>query len=380
MYLIKLNLTVSLTCTFFGFCFSLNQPAGLAKKVADRLAFSPAAEVMLNGTESDDTSHKDLTTGNNKTVLLLNENGTSDTEPPHGSVTGSNGFILTKQQQPETNWLPSGSPTGGHAAKTLPASASGSAQSSGALRTAPSTGTKPGQGTPDTKNGPSLSPSPVPAPVTVHRARKTMSRPAVSPAQKVNHDQEQGIIMFALDLFFFNTLRNKNTSPAPVPPPQPPPAPAERAKKRRMGMYSLVPKKKTKVLKQRTVLEMFKELQQTAKSPESTESSLKKKLKKKTKADSAWLRPSRKRKRRMKSKGDRCSSIYTSGLAVEEAQELPLCSCRMETPKSREILILADRKCMATESVDGQLTRCTFVFSLFIYSVHCLQSKHFALS
>lgn len=46
------------------------------------------------------------------------------------------------------------------------------------------------------------------------------------------------------------------------------------------------------------------------------------------------------------------------GSAIEEAQELPLCSCRMETPKSREILILADRKCMATESVDGQLTRC----------------------
>lgn len=30
----------------------------------------------------------------------------------------------------------------------------------------------------------------------------------------------------------------------------------------------------------------------------------------------------------------------------------------METPKSREILTLADRKCMATESVDGQLSRC----------------------
>uniref|UniRef100_A0A7N6BLW8 Euchromatic histone-lysine N-methyltransferase 1b n=1 Tax=Anabas testudineus TaxID=64144 RepID=A0A7N6BLW8_ANATE len=82
----------------------------------------------------------------------------------------------------------------------------------------------------------------------------------------------------------------------------------------------------------------------------------KKKLKKKTKGDSAWLRPSRKRKRRIKSKGDRC--YCPSGTAVEEAQELPLCSCRMETPKSREILILADRKCMATESIDGQLTRC----------------------
>lgn len=37
---------------------------------------------------------------------------------------------------------------------------------------------------------------------------------------------------------------------------------------------------------------------------QSSESSLKKKLKKKTKADSAWLRPSRKRKKRIKAKGD----------------------------------------------------------------------------
>uniref|UniRef100_A0A8C7ZRP7 Euchromatic histone-lysine N-methyltransferase 1b n=1 Tax=Oryzias sinensis TaxID=183150 RepID=A0A8C7ZRP7_9TELE len=200
---------------------------------------------------------------------------------------------------------------------------------------------------------------------------------------------------------------------------------SSRKKKRRMGTYSLVPKKKTKVLKQRTVLEMFKELQQSAKSPQdgaevssdkdfpldvtlsvchwlnprlksvcppqSTESALKKRLKKKSKADSAWLRPSRKRKRRMKTKGDLLplwlhrkqrenSCIFdkpplfilevflipsvfffisnTSAPVVEEAHELPLCSCRMETPKSREILILADRKCMATESVDGQLTRC----------------------
>lgn len=37
-----------------------------------------------------------------------------------------------------------------------------------------------------------------------------------------------------------------------------------RKKKRRMGTYSLVPKKKTKVLRQKSVLEIFKELQQTA--------------------------------------------------------------------------------------------------------------------
>ncbi|XP_040915268.1 histone-lysine N-methyltransferase EHMT1 [Toxotes jaculatrix] len=510
------------------------------KEVAARLASSPAAEAMLNGTECDDTRHKSPSngsaTGSNKTLLLVNENGMPDMEPPHGSVTGSNGFILTKQkQQPQeggsavtpglgvsshrTNWLPSGTSTGGYTVKSLPASASGCVQTSGALRTDPSTGSTLGQGVSDTKNGTAPSPAPAPAPVTIHRARKTMSRPAVSPAQKllnrelreaksakmekmetqvaadVQKSSQQSSSQNHLPQSPPDTPASAQTassaSPAPPPTPAPPAAPApapataklhlgsysgglsSRKKKRRMGTYSLVPKKKTKVLKQRTVLEMFKELQHSAKSPQSkevaningekvenaseeeeseeveseeeegqqpadgpvravqeatsepisqvgdeqeseesgeeegeeegtesdmsTESSLKKKLKKKTKGDSAWLRPSRKRKRRIKAKdlevvvqpqasaqalaGER--KEYTqilppesvdlnkpqepvvpsqnkgiSGSAVEEAQELPLCSCRMETPKSREILILADRKCMATESVDGQLTRC----------------------
>uniref|UniRef100_A0A4W6FDX2 Euchromatic histone-lysine N-methyltransferase 1b n=1 Tax=Lates calcarifer TaxID=8187 RepID=A0A4W6FDX2_LATCA len=430
------------------------------KEVAARLASSPAAEAMLNGTECDDTRHMSpthgSTTGSNKTLLLVNENGVPDTEPPHGSVTGSNGFILTKQQQQQegssaatpglgvsphrTNWLPSGTSTGGHVVKPLPASASGCAQPSGALRTDPSTGTT--LGISDTKNGTAPSPATTPAPVTIHRARKTMSRPAVSPAQKLLNRElreaksakmekmETPVAPDAQKSSQQSSSQNhlpqsppdtpasaqtaSSTSPAPAAPPAPPasPAPAPTPKKRRMGTYSLVPKKKTKVLKQRTVLEMFKELQHSAKSPQvsaphmadisfwknqqtksalCTESGLKKKLKKKTKGDSAWLRPSRKRKRRIKAKGDhRCffflhliashkynivalgyifrfSLSFTVALlrtggggssAVEEAQELPLCSCRMETPKSREILILADRKCMATESVDGQLTRC----------------------
>lgn len=45
------------------------------------------------------------------------------------------------------------------------------------------------------------------------------------------------------------------------------------------------------------------------------------------------------------------------GVETDLVQELPLCSCRMETPKSREILTLANRKCMATESMDGQVGR-----------------------
>uniref|UniRef100_A0A4W5KC69 Euchromatic histone-lysine N-methyltransferase 1b n=1 Tax=Hucho hucho TaxID=62062 RepID=A0A4W5KC69_9TELE len=92
---------------------------------------------------------------------------------------------------------------------------------------------------------------------------------------------------------------------------------------------------------------------------------------KKVKGDNAWLRPSRKRKRKPKPKIERLPGTVThrswmvlcagvSGASVEPdmVQELPLCSCRMETPKSREILTLADRKCMATESVDRQLSRC----------------------
>lgn len=54
-------------------------------------------------------------------------------------------------------------------------------------------------------------------------------------------------------------------------------------------------------------------------------------------------------------------------------QELPLCSCRMETPKSREILTLADRKCMATESFDRQVSL-TLGLILFLYLFHSVCS------
>ncbi|XP_056288053.1 histone-lysine N-methyltransferase EHMT1 isoform X3 [Pseudoliparis swirei] len=533
-----------------------------------RLSSSPPPETMLNGAERDAARHKSPTRGsaalannnnNNKTLLSPNENGTSDVEPPHGSVTGSNGFILAKPPPPQqeggavakpapgvsphrTNWLPLGSPAGGRAAKAPP-TASGCAQSSAALRTDPGTGTASGREAPDAKNGAASPPAPPPAPppalVTIHRARKTMSRPAVSPAQKLLNRELREANSAKMEKMETGVAPDSQkpsppppspqnhlpqsppeTTPAsaqtasPAPPLAPPPAPegppkppgasaapqarpappapsklqlglysgsfSSRKKKRRMGMYSLVPKKKTKVLKQRTMLEMFSELQKPAKSPQakdvpsvngekvdnaseeeeseeavseeearprppeepagavqkatseasepasqvgdepesdeseevggeggggsesdqsSSESGLKKKLKKKMKRDAAWLRPSRKRKRSIKAQDleaadeppaparaqvadgkerTQISSTSTADLdlnkpreptvpseskgapasVLEEAQELPLCSCRMETPKSREILTLADRKCMATESVDGQLTRC----------------------
>lgn len=160
---------------------------------------SPAAEALLNGTECDDTRHESPKhrSESNKTLQLVNENGAVDTEPPHGSVTGSNGLILTKLPQEgnsaattvmgvsphRTNWSTSGSAAGGHPANHI----SGCAQSSGARRTDHGMGNTSGQGASDTKNCTSLSPATTRATITIHRARKTMSRPAVSPAQKVIH-------------------------------------------------------------------------------------------------------------------------------------------------------------------------------------------------
>uniref|UniRef100_A0AAY5EYI8 Euchromatic histone-lysine N-methyltransferase 1b n=1 Tax=Electrophorus electricus TaxID=8005 RepID=A0AAY5EYI8_ELEEL len=327
------------------------------------------------------------------------ENGLPETDPPHGSTMGSNGYILSKGQedspaaQHRTSWSPMGTSTAGHASKTLPPSATQQPQGLGTLRIDTGPSLAEGRSEKETKNGMA---SKTPPPVTIHRARKTMSRPASNqPLKILNRETKEPSVV----------KPERVDGAEPGPPPQIPPTqnqlpqsqtdatPAKphtgyrltssvlRKKKRKMGTYSLIPKKKTKVLKQRTVLEMFQRISQSPPSPQvrfnsdelhlrntckpsptakfrqnldSLESSLKKKLKKKSKGDNPWLRPARKRKKKLKSK----SEGIPAGAATDMVQELPLCSCRMETPKSREILTLADRKCMATESVDGQLSRC----------------------
>ncbi|XP_045069176.1 histone-lysine N-methyltransferase EHMT1-like isoform X2 [Coregonus clupeaformis] len=473
------------------------------EKVAARLG----AEAELNGTyESAEVGngHK------NPTPLVspangsqaATENGMMETDLPHGSTTGSNGYILSKQQQEggsstgtgsaaaphRTSWLPSGTTMIGHATKTFPSSAAGCGHSLGAIRTdTQRAGSPSGQGTSDTetKNGTSPSNSPAPSPwsIAIHRARKTMSMPASNQTLKLlNRELKEPN---SADKESQNgpeeEEKSQQTSPSQnqLPPSQsdvPAAAMAKsqtasRKKKRKMGTYSLVPRKKTKVLRQGTVLEMFSQLQSTqsaqskevahvngerveneseeeewedgeeweeeeeqggeesvttaleksrtsgpalqgelGEEPDSeesaeeegeeegnesdlgSESSVKKKrLKKKAKGDYFWLRPSRKRKRKpeteglagtgpqgqaglskdytevplpslnLKAKEMMLSSQHTGvseDVEADMVQELPLCSCRMETPKSREILTLADRKCMATESVDRQLSRC----------------------
>ncbi|XP_031457422.1 histone-lysine N-methyltransferase EHMT1 isoform X5 [Phasianus colchicus] len=440
------------------------------------------------------------------------------------SLTGSNGYILTKQmaqEQPLRTTSTFASLTG-HAAKTLPGGASKGRTVGTFSQMQATMPTKLGEGSKDMDAKKATAAN---AEVKVHRARKTMPKPTPSLEllpelgsklnlkQHASKDPKDG--RDSRDQKEPKEEGNKNILEfgKPLPLPSLPglhqslpqnqsyvatsksqtAAAVSRKKKRRMGTYSLVPKKKTKVLKQRTMIEMFKSIthssagaksekelgdvsphvngesidvdseeedsdelededdhgaeqaaafpaddnrtskdsasdadnvrkiddgdseeeQESAESGEdeedgdesdlSSESSIKKKLlKRKGKTDSPWLKPTRKRRRRNKKKqanvlgaeayksslGGREGSAQDNSMEymevsldsldlrvkgilssqaeglsngpeameVDGLQEVPLCSCRMETPKSREITTLANNQCMATESVDNEGT------------------------
>ncbi|XP_069915849.1 histone-lysine N-methyltransferase EHMT1 isoform X4 [Oryctolagus cuniculus] len=510
---------------------------GSAEKQAGEAHVAADGETNGSCAKSDDSSHPSAAKhtqegtkvspqeGLNKLPRIA-ENGISERDSEVGkqnhvtaddflqtSVVGSNGYFLTQpalQGQPvrTTSTLATSLP--GHAAKTLPGGA-GKGRTPSAFPQMPATAAAmPGEGGTDTEDRKPVAPGPD---VKVHRARKTMPKsiPGLLAASKDPRD-----VRAARDPKDPKEEINKNASDfgrQQLLPPFPSlhqslpqnqcymattksqtAAAVSRKKKRRMGTYSLVPKKKTKVLKQRTVIEMFKSLTHSTVGPKgekelgdsalhvngesldvdseeddsdeleeeeehgaeraaafptedsrtskestseadharkadgeseeepesvdtgeeeeggdesdlSSESSIKKKfLRRKGKTDSPWIKPARKRRRRSKKKlnvpgadayksssggteqmapGDSAGYVEVSldsldlrvkgtlssqaeGLAngpdaleTDGLQEVPLCSCRMETPKSREITTLANSQCMATESVDHELGRCT---------------------
>uniref|UniRef100_A0A6P8PBB8 [histone H3]-lysine(9) N-methyltransferase n=1 Tax=Geotrypetes seraphini TaxID=260995 RepID=A0A6P8PBB8_GEOSA len=127
----------------------------------------------------------------------------------------------------------------------------------------------------------------------------------------------------------------------------------------------------------------------------------KKEKKKKWKLDSLWMKPCRKRKKKEHPKSSQSKRLGvngigggsqsqvesqytevplgslelpnegnlspnqagvsndTSSMETDRFEELPLCSCRMEAPKIDRISELSNNKCMATESVDGELSGCS---------------------
>ncbi|KAM9207580.1 histone-lysine N-methyltransferase EHMT1 isoform 3-T3 [Dugong dugon] len=464
--------------------------------------------------------------GTNKLARIA-ENGISERDVEAGkqnhvradeltqtAVVGSNGFFLAKpalQGQPLRTSGPSAPPLPGHAAKTLPGGAGKGRTSGGFSQLQATVPARLGEGSRDAEDKTPPAPGPD---VKVHRARKTMPKSvlglhaASKEPREVREARDHKELKEEINRNVADFGRQQLLPPFPslhqsLPQNQCYVATAKsqtaaavsRKKKRRMGTYSLVPKKKTKVLKQRTVIEMFKSIThstvgskgekdlgdstlhvngeslemdseeddseeldeddehvaeqaaafptedsrtskesmsetdraqkldgESEEEPESadtgdeeedgdesdlsSESSIKKKfLKRRGKTDSPWIKPARKRRRRNKKKqsGELGSEAYKSssgsteqtapgdsmgymevpldsldlrvkgilssqveGLAngpgtadADGLQEVPLCSCRMETPKSREITTLANNQCMATESVDHELGRCT---------------------
>ncbi|XP_044161792.1 histone-lysine N-methyltransferase EHMT1 isoform X6 [Bufo gargarizans] len=424
--------------------------------------------------------------------------------PMQTSVVGSNGYILNKsvghQQQLRTS---SSSPLSGHAAKTLPGSAlKTKAASNVYVPTAPS---PPQVGDQVQDESPKLTDSSV-SDSKIHRARKTLPRsPCSSPVHKDSSESSEQMESME-DSAAKNGLESEKQLPVHqssttqellpqgqscVSSAKPQSASAaSRKKKRRMGTYSLVPKKKTKILKQRTVLEMFKNMSNSSSSPKSdrdseaphmngemvdmdseeeyseepeeedynsgeqsvsenqeddsaskdvtaetdslkkvddmesevdeeaesmesqeeeeeedddesdlsSESSLQRKNQKKEKghADSPWMKKNERTKGQSETKpnppplagdGDvqdtnteytevsldslelqvkEILSPQSKGLSngsetteVDGLQGIPLCSCRMETPKEDEVTATAEDRCMAVESTDQELSRCT---------------------
>ncbi|XP_014437532.1 histone-lysine N-methyltransferase EHMT1 [Tupaia chinensis] len=517
---------------------SAEQQAGEAHVAADGETNGPCDQGGDASSHSQATKHtqesaKASSQEGTNTLPRVAENGISERDIEAGqqnhvtaddftqtAVVGSNGYFLSKpalQGPPLRTSSALASALPGHAAKTLPGGA-GKGRTPSAVPPAPAAAPAMlGEGSAGVEDRKPATPG---TDVKVHRARKTMPRsvPGLHAASKEprdvrdarDHKEPKDESGRSVPDFG----RQQLLPPFPALPPSLPQnqchvattkaqtaclpfvlaAAMSRKKKRRMGTYSLVPRKKTKVLKQRTVIEMFKSIapptvgskgekdladstlhmngesldmdseeedseeleededhgaeqaaafptedsrtskesssetdrahkmdgeseeeQESADTAEeeegdesdlSSESSLKKKfLKRKGKTDSPWIKPARKRRRRTRKKpssllgsearkpssgsteqtapGDSAGYMEVSldsldlrvgatlsspaeGLAngpdaleTDGLQEVPLCSCRMETPRSREITTLANNQCMATERVDHELGRCT---------------------
>ncbi|XP_024908759.1 histone-lysine N-methyltransferase EHMT1 isoform X2 [Cynoglossus semilaevis] len=156
------------------------------------------------------------------------------------------------------------------------------------------------------------------------------------------------------------------------------PQSAAKRKRRKMGLYNLVPKKKPKVLKSQEKKEDL------GASVEKTEAAAE--LKTATAPDTPVVSEQKllKSDSQVEAQPGDCSHVEYTELALEcldlkaqeklllpplsaaecdetesdPTEELPLCCCRMETPHCGGSLAPKEQACMATESVDGMVSRC----------------------
>uniref|UniRef100_A0A8C7URJ1 Euchromatic histone-lysine N-methyltransferase 1a n=1 Tax=Oncorhynchus mykiss TaxID=8022 RepID=A0A8C7URJ1_ONCMY len=272
----------------------------------------------------------------------------------HGSVAGSNGFILHKKQARATPQRKGGSPHGPSKTPPTPADSGREAVIAGISDV-------------QTPSYPCLDPAPT---SSTQCAWKTMGKPACNPAAlKVMFIQPQSMMFH---------------------------------RKRKMGMYNFVPKKKSKVLKVRDPSTLFSFVKAGQESGREKRVDLTHREICEIKESQALLAEQCEEKATDVSKGnkmeeeDGCSKqeyteltlesldlkaqeelfspplsgkftqrwfthfVMTDGEVTETdlSEELPLCCCRMETPCSGESLSQTEHTCMATESVDGLVSRC----------------------
>uniref|UniRef100_A0A7N9ASU0 Euchromatic histone-lysine N-methyltransferase 1a n=1 Tax=Mastacembelus armatus TaxID=205130 RepID=A0A7N9ASU0_9TELE len=109
---------------------------------------------------------------------------------------------------------------------------------------------------------------------------------------------------------------------------------AAKRKKRKMGMYNLVPKKKVKAIKQHDKAGAFIYFLLFG--------------------DKAGCRPTTS----LLPVINLSLTLNAELTETDLAEELPLCCCRMETPHIGGSLSTLDQTCMAVESMDGVLSRC----------------------
>uniref|UniRef100_A0A8C9TQQ2 Euchromatic histone-lysine N-methyltransferase 1a n=1 Tax=Scleropages formosus TaxID=113540 RepID=A0A8C9TQQ2_SCLFO len=307
--------------------------------------------------------------GNMSSRLRVGKNGLEESSTPHGSVTGSNGLALSKQLDGLPPRRATVSSLTGHAAKSLPSPAEALARYPDIVRRSIR------ETRVEIQSKTTTDQEPLP-PVPVYRAWKTMflhKESKKSCNDESGHELElrKSQQMAPSQQQLSQSQNGMNSGSA-----KPQTAPVIRKKRRKMGTYSFGPKKKSKGLKQCSLMEIFSNISQTSATTQvwpqisflqNSEVVLKDSLKTKGKGDNPWVRSPRKRKGNTKSKADaiagkKRSLIYCDvscnleGVETDLVHELPLCSCRMEAPRSREILMMADRKCMATESTDGQGT------------------------
>uniref|UniRef100_A0A8D2LMF4 Euchromatic histone lysine methyltransferase 1 n=1 Tax=Varanus komodoensis TaxID=61221 RepID=A0A8D2LMF4_VARKO len=447
-------------------CSETKSPSGAAKNPKDNAKLSPGdATAKINRITENGISERD-----NDTVK---QNHIKANDFTQTAVTGSNGYVLPKHVAQE---LPIRTTSGafasltGHAAKTLPSTGS----KGRALSTFPQAPAKPGEAA---KDGEVKKSAAANASIKVHRARKTMPKSASSmvkypgnpkEAKAPKEDGSKNVLEFGKPLSLppvpgLHSSLPQNQSYVAASKSQTA-ASVSRKKKRRMGTYSLVPKKKTKVLKQRTMIEMFKSITHSSSggkdekgdasphvngerlemdSEEEDSDELEEdergteqppafptednRIAKEENAEADNVRkflpkdlPALALAQSPRADGlepdekltwqklaaqfpESCSmsqlaggmghlphpcaacSVWSNALLLthclvclpfllhvhtglsngpgameaDSLQEVPLCSCRMETPKSREITTLANNQCMATESVDKELSRCT---------------------